>query len=142
MRLAALKDAPYAFGSTWEHEKGRSEREWRNAVASRVRFVATANEKVVGMAGIGPSTVSRAADITSVWVDPKVRGKGVGDSLLLAALAWAREGGYNQLLLWVAEGNVHAERLYERHGFSRTGDTQQVRPGEDRLEFEMSARIS
>jgi ribosomal protein S18 acetylase RimI-like enzyme len=111
-------------------------------VASRVRFVAMVDERVVGMAGIGPSTVSRAADITSVWVDPQVRGKGVGDSMMLAAFTWAREGGYSQVLLWVAEGNAHAERLYQRHGFSRTGATQQVRPGEDRLEFEMSARIS
>jgi len=94
------------------------------------------------MAAIGPSTYTGAADVTSVWVGPDARGKGVGDSLVLALFGWARERGFSQLLLWVAEGNSHAERLYVRHGFSRTGDTQQVRPGEERMEFEMSARIS
>lgn len=141
MRLAALKDAPYAFGSTWVHEKERTEQEWRNSVVSRTRFVAEADGQAIGMAAIGPSDFTGAAVVTSLWVGPQARGKGVGDLLMLAALAWAREGGYSQLLLWVAEGNIHAERLYERHGFQRTDNTHRVRPDEDRLEFEMSVRF-
>jgi hypothetical protein len=41
------------------------------------------------------------------------------------------------LLLWVTEGNTHAEALYERHGFVRTGDAID----HPRREFEMSKRI-
>lgn len=136
-----MKDAPYAFGSKWEYEKKRTEHEWRNSVVSRTRFVAEADGDAIGMAAIGPSTYTGAAAITSVWVSPEARGEGVGDSLVLALIAWAREHGYTQLLLWVADGNTHAEALYERHGFRRTGDTQQVRAGEDRMEFEMSVRF-
>jgi GNAT superfamily N-acetyltransferase len=134
-------DAPYAFGSTWEHERKRTEHEWRAAVVSRTRYVAESVGQVVGMAAIGPSTYTGAADITSLWVAPEARGKGVGDLLILAVVAWAKEGGYGQLFLWVTEGNEHAEQLYERHGFGRTGDTQRVRPAEDRVEFEMSAKL-
>ena len=141
MRLAALKDAPFAFGSKWEHEKERAEEGWRNAVVSRTRFVAEADGDAIGMAAIGPSTYTGAAAITSVWVSPEARGKGVGDSLVRALFAWARERGYTQLLLWVADGNTHAEALYKRHGFRRTGDVQQVRADEDRMEFEMSVRF-
>jgi GNAT superfamily N-acetyltransferase len=141
VRLAALKDAPYAFGSTWEHEKDRTELDWRKAVVSRTRYVAEADGQAVGMAAVGPSTYTGAADVTSVWVAPAARGKGVGDSLVMALIGWARERGFTQLLLWVADGNTYAEMLYERHGFSRTGDTKPVRPGEDRLEFQMSARF-
>jgi GNAT superfamily N-acetyltransferase len=141
VRLAALKEAPYAFGSTWEREKKRTELEWRAAVVSRTRYVAESDGRVVGMGAIGPSTSMAAADITSLWVAPEARGKGVADLLMLAVVAWAKEGGYRRLFLWVTEGNQHAERLYERHGFSRTGDTQRVRPAEDRVEFEMSAKV-
>jgi GNAT superfamily N-acetyltransferase len=142
VRLTALKEAPYAFGSTWENEKDKSELDWRDAVNSRARFVAELDGQVVGMAAVGEAGISRVASLTSLWVDPRARGKGVGDSLVLAAIAWATDAGHNQLLLWVTDGNAYAERLYERHGFRRTGDTQQVRLSEDRLECEMSLRFS
>lgn len=137
-----MKDAPFAFGSTWEREKDRPEKDWRDAVASRVRLVAEQNHEVVGMAAVGPSTFGRAADVTSFWVDPQVRGMGVGDSLMRAVIVRAKEGGHDQLLLWVTESNAYAERLYERHGFRRTGDTKEVRPDDTRLEFEMSLRFT
>ena len=43
------------------------------------------------------------------------------------------------MLLWVADGNVNAERLYVRNGFARTGADQEMRPGQ--LEYEMSRRL-
>jgi len=141
VRLAALKDAPYAFGSTWEHEKNRAEEEWRASVVSRTRFVAEADGQVAGMASVGEAGDARTGSLTSFWVHPRARGEGVGDSLMLASVESAKGAGYDELLLWVTENNVHAERLYERHGFQRTGATQQVRPGDDRLEFEMSLRL-
>jgi len=137
-----LKEAPYAYGSTWEAEKDLSEQQWRGLVQSRTRFVAEAGDQVVGTAAAGASTYRRTASMTSLWVDPHWRGKGVGDLLVTAVTAWAAEFRYNQLLLWVTDGNTHAERLYERHGFRRTGDTSQVRPGESRIEFEMSVRLT
>lgn len=141
VRLRALKDAPYAFGSTWDQEKDRSEQAWREAVASRVRLVAARGDQVIGMAAVGPSMFSGEADVTSFWVAPHARGKGVGDSLLLAVAAWAQEGGYHDLFLWVTDGNAPAEKLYERHGFRRTGAVQIVRPGAPRLEYEMSRTV-
>jgi len=38
-----------------------------------------------------------------------------------AVLAWARERGFGDVVLWVAEGNAAAAALYERAGFTRTG---------------------
>jgi GNAT superfamily N-acetyltransferase len=136
-----LQDAPYAFGSTWEREKDRPESDWRRAVESRVRYVAELDGGVAGTASCGESGISRAASLTSLWVDPPARGRGVGDVLITTVMAWAKAAGNNQLLLWVTEGNVNAEKLYERHGFRKTGATQQVRPGEDRMEFEMAVQL-
>jgi GNAT superfamily N-acetyltransferase len=141
VRLNALADAPYAFGSTWEHERLNTEQQWRRAVESRARFVADVGGEVVGIAAAGDSGDPRAAALTSVWVDSRARGTGVGDSLVQTAVAWAVKAGYAQLILWVTDGNTHAETLYRRHGFARTGSVQQVRPGEDHLEFEMSRSL-
>jgi ribosomal protein S18 acetylase RimI-like enzyme len=136
-----LKEAPHAFGSTWEHEKDRTEEEWRNAVVSRMRFVAESDGQAVGMASVGEAGPGREGSVTSFWVHPRARGKGVGDALLLATIESARLARYDELFLWVVENNDHAQRLYERHGFQRTGATQLVRPGDDRLEYEMSKRL-
>jgi GNAT superfamily N-acetyltransferase len=135
--LAALKEAPYAFGSTWAGEKDRGAEEWRDAVTARLRFVAVFKDQVVGMAAGGASDHTGTASLTSLWVDPVRRGQGVGDQLVNAVLEWAKAEGFSQVLLWVAEGNSKAESLYERNGFTRTGDviTEPLR------EFEMSIRL-
>ncbi|MEO8744280.1 MAG: hypothetical protein ABI401_03075 [Candidatus Dormibacter sp.] len=48
VRLAALKDASYAFSSTYDGEVGASEERWRNGLIDRVRFVAEVDGVVVG----------------------------------------------------------------------------------------------
>ena len=103
--------------------------------------MAESDGQVVGMASVGDAGDGRTGSLTSFWVHPRARGKGVGDSLILAAVETAREAGYGELLLWVTENNPHAQRLYERHGFQRTGATQQIRPGDARLEYEMSTKL-
>jgi GNAT superfamily N-acetyltransferase len=142
VRLAALQEAPFAFGSTWENEKDRSAEEWQAAVTARARFVAETDGRVVGMAAGGESlSDSGSAALTSMWVDPGSRGRGTGGSLVRTVLEWARGAGFGKVLLWVTEDNPSAERLYERNGFTRTGESQPVRDGETRLEYEMSRRL-
>ena len=110
-------------------------------MVSRTRFVAESDGQVVGMASVGEAGHGTAGSLTSFWVHPRARGKGVGDILILASVESAREAGYDELLLWVTENNAHAERLYERHGFQRTGATQPVRPGDGRVEYEMTLSL-
>jgi GNAT superfamily N-acetyltransferase len=136
VRLEALREAPYAFGSTLAREQERSEAEWRRIVASRVRFVAESDGAVVGTVSCGDGESTGVAALTAMWVDPGFRRRGIGALLLQRVIDWARENGYDKVVLWVVDGNDSAERLYERHGFSRTGAQEEVRPG--RMEHEMS----
>ena len=129
-----MKEAPYAFGSAWESEKDRSVEDWRQAVASRVRLVAEVNGRVVGTAAHGTSNQAGIAALTSLWVEPGFRGQGAGDRLVMAVVEGARAAGFRRVLLWVTEGNLIAEALYLRNGFSRTGETVD----EPKREFEMS----
>jgi GNAT superfamily N-acetyltransferase len=132
-----LKDAPYAFGSTWDREKDATDDQWRAAVLSRSRFVAVQGERVVGLASGGDSNSSDTAALTSLWVAPGARGQGVGDQLVIAVVEWAQAAGFSQVLLWVTEGNAHAEALYFRNGFFRTGETVE----EPLREFEMGRKL-
>ena len=138
IRLASLREAPYAFGSTYEAEVGASEDSWRRRLSDRTRFVAEVDGKVVGTVSAGPGEFDGAAALTALWVDPGFRGRGVGSALVDVVVDWAREEGFNQLLLWVTEVNENAERLYERQGFARTGRMIEVRPREPAVEYEMA----
>jgi ribosomal protein S18 acetylase RimI-like enzyme len=81
-------------------------------------------------AGVGMATVliepdvSGRAHLVGMWVDPGHRGRGVAMALLDHAVRWARERGASEMILWVADHNTAARRLYERAGFAATGDRQ------------------
>jgi ribosomal protein S18 acetylase RimI-like enzyme len=50
VRLAALAEAPYAFGSTLDGEIGRPEQFWRARIAASPQFIAWADGEPVGIA--------------------------------------------------------------------------------------------
>ena len=137
IRLEALADAPHAFGSTHAGALLVTEQEWRERLAASAVFLASRDGAVVGLAaGI---VDDGAAELVSMWVRSGSRGAGVGDQLVDAVLGWAAAAGFDVISLWVATGNHAAERLYARHGFAPSGETQPVVPGSpERMEFRMS----
>ncbi|HEY3085765.1 MAG TPA: GNAT family N-acetyltransferase [Candidatus Dormibacteraeota bacterium] len=134
-----MKEAPYAFGSTYEREVAFDDATWRRRVTDRTRFVAEVDDVVAGTVSGGDGEVNGSAAMTAMWVDPRYRRQGVGEVLVKTLLEWGRAEGYGQMFLWVTEVNARAEHLYLRHGFVRTGASQEVRPGE--LEHEMSRTL-
>lgn len=76
--------------------------------------------------------------MTSMWVDPRFRRRGIGDLLVKTVIDWARTSGYRELYLWVTAVNHNAEKLYQLNDFARTGAHQDIRGG---LEFEMVRRL-
>ena len=61
-----------------------------------------------------------AGFIHDVVVTPGARGRGVGMRLIEAAAAWCRERGMPRVMLWAAEQNAGAQRLFLRAGFRTT----------------------
>ncbi|MGW1372969.1 GNAT family N-acetyltransferase [Streptomyces sp. NPDC002446] len=146
VRLAALADAPEAFGSTLGREQAFPEDRWRKRLTGRNQFLAEDGGEACGLIGIippgpGPGPGPGPAELVSLWVRPATRGRGVADLLVREALRWAGDQGFDRVLLWVADGNDRAERLYARHGFQRTGLVQPVREGQKELEFAMVRAI-
>jgi GNAT superfamily N-acetyltransferase len=117
IRLKALQDAPYAFGSTYEVEATRRDDEWADRVASaaagaqRAMFLAFHDGSCVGLAGGVEDDLGADRQLVSMWVAPTHRGTGIAAGLVEAVLAWARDGGARTVALWVTRGNDRAQRF-------------------------------
>src|SRR5215510_13454721 len=89
-------------------------------------LVAERSGSVVGYvyAGLEPQSWKElrepAGFIHDVVVDDASRGTGVATTLTEAASDWLRERGAPRVLLWTAEQNAGALRLFSRLGFRRT----------------------
>lgn len=89
-------------------------------------FVAERDGDIIGyvFAAIEPSSFKelrdRAGFIHDLLVDDAARGDGVGQVLLDAAIAWLTERNVPRIILWSAEQNTGAQRLFARAGFRRT----------------------
>lgn len=58
------------------------------------------------------------AQLRFFLVEPVVRGRGVGLTLIRACLEFATERGYRRMMLWTCSGLTASRALYERHGFT------------------------
>ena len=91
-----------------------------------VIFVAERDGRVVGYvyAGIEPRSWKELRDVAGfihdVLVDDDVRSHGIGARLVAAAAEWLTARGVARVMLWTAERNTSAQRLFERLGFRRT----------------------
>ena len=142
LRLEALAEAPYAFGSTLEAEQMLTEADWRTRLGNRGQFIAYLDGAPAGTVAGVRSDDPAVAELVSMWVRPQARGHGVGNTLIKAVLDWASQQGCSEIRLWVSEGNDVAERLYARHGFVRTGQTQAIRADDPtRLEVGMARPV-
>jgi ribosomal protein S18 acetylase RimI-like enzyme len=143
LRLRSLADSPMAFGSTYEAEEGLLERDWARRLDpdGYPHFAGFVDDVPVGMVAVGHDPAKPdVAYVLGMWVDPAARGTGAVDALITEALRCAAEQGRPSTTLHVTEGNVRAERAYERHGFRRTGTTYtRDRDGLQEIEMERPA---
>jgi RimJ/RimL family protein N-acetyltransferase len=129
LRLAALSDAPYAFGTTYAEAVARADDWWREQWNSPgARLLAESDGVAVGMCAVFlPADPNRDPLLVSMWVAPEARGAGAAGALIDASLAWTREAGYRCLVLGVVDDNERARRFYQRYGFTPNGHTEPLR---------------
>lgn len=89
-------------------------------------FVAEREGDVLGYvyAGIEPQSWKelreQAGFIHDIVVDERGRRARVATALMEAAMGWFRERGIARVMLWTAEPNVEAQRLFSKLGFRKT----------------------
>ncbi len=84
-------------------------------------YVVRRNERVVGSVGVD-RVDAVTAELHRLYLDPSVRGHGLGDGLVETIVEWCRRAGLPRLVLWSDTRFVHAHRLYLRHGFRQTSE--------------------
>jgi len=128
LRLRALADAPDAFASTLEAEVAVPAEVWRERAEggpASATFIAREGGVDVGLAAVfAEPDASGRVHLVSMWVDPRHRRQGVARALVGRAVRWAAERRAREVILWVADQNTAARRLYERIGFRPTGERQ------------------
>jgi GNAT superfamily N-acetyltransferase len=143
IRLRALQDVPDAFATTFEEASTRPADEWSAQLARLPTFVAVVDGNDAGMVRCDRDRdQSTAAWLLSMWVAPKMRRRGVGAALVGAVVDWARAGGFERLLLEVADHNTPAIALYTRMGFTPNGIVSTLPPPrQDIAEHQLELRL-
>jgi GNAT superfamily N-acetyltransferase len=140
IRLAALRDAPDAFGSTYAEQAASVEADWRRRISRGGTFFAYVPEvdgnEPAGLVG-GFQEKPETVELVSLWVRPQARGLGVGEALVAAVIDWARARNATSVHLWLTEANQRARMLYERCGFSPTDERQPLPSKSDLTEVGM-----
>jgi ribosomal protein S18 acetylase RimI-like enzyme len=129
VRLRALADAPWAFGSSHARELGHTPERWQQFAdqVDSVIYVAAGGDAAVGMAG-GFVPGGDAVQLWGMWVAPEARGRGLGRALVDAVLAWARKRGAPAIALEVTDTEPArpAALLYRSLGFAPTGERRSL----------------
>jgi ribosomal protein S18 acetylase RimI-like enzyme len=100
-------------------------------------FSASIGENRVGGAIIawktaGLECLANAESTAVLWdlrIEPRFRGKGIGEKLFNAAIEWARQRGCSDLTIETQNVNVPACKFYARHGCKLTAINPDAYPG-------------
>jgi len=146
VRLAALREAPEAFCSTYADALVRSDESWREQVEENATgedcalFLAFAEDAAIGLAGIYRDEADREkGELCQVWVAPTHRHAGVAIALMDAVIAWAEEREFRRTLATIRGGNERALRFYRHYGFQDAKGESGPLPGDTVLVWRIGA---
>ena len=117
MTMAHIKEVmrieAQSFPTTWPSDAFFNELQ-TNKLAHY--FIAKIDDEIVGYGGCW--VIMEDAHVTTIAVLPEHRGKGYGERLLLTLIDEAITRGGAWLTLEVREGNISAQQLYRKYGFT------------------------
>lgn len=123
IRLAALLDAPTAFGVSRASAAAYTDAQWRDRAANRGQaqfLLAFLHGVAVGMVGMVGEGVSPGVEfnLIAMWVKPEHRGTAAAASLVDAIKTRAVSQGHTRVVLTVSPDNERAAAFYRKQGFA------------------------
>ena len=106
-----------SFLSPWTKAQFSQELEAGSAHSFSHFLVAKSEERLVGYGGFW--LVAGEAHIGNLAVHPHFQRRRIGERLVLAMLELAKSNGAKKVTLEVRAGNIAAQKLYQKFGFSR-----------------------
>ena len=147
-RLRMLRDDADFFATRYDDMVREPDSTWREWVAEaaageeKTLFVAEDGDAWLGVVGAFVRVNAREVQLISMWVSPEARGRGVARHLIRAVAAWTLDRGSSRVVLFVQEANTPARRLYERAGFSLTGDRAPASAGRSAFKLILAAPVA
>ena len=119
IRLAALQDAPTAFGVSYATAAAYTDAQWRERAAGPhpLFLLAFRDGEAIGMIGGGVSAATGEYNLIAMWVKPEHRGSVAAAQLVEAIKASAAAKGHTRIVLDVAPENARAAAFYRRQEF-------------------------
>jgi ribosomal protein S18 acetylase RimI-like enzyme len=127
----AISTSPDSFLTTLVDVASKKADDWVHEIKSSTWVIAERDGEGVGVAACKPPEQGKDEEsgydsryIESVWIDPHLRGRRLGERLIryLMAAEYQKNPSIRQFLLWVFETNSPAINLYNRMNFELTGD--------------------
>jgi DNA-binding MarR family transcriptional regulator/GNAT superfamily N-acetyltransferase len=122
-RQAAGYAAEYGWDETYEALVARIIADYVDAhdPAREAAWIAEADGQRVGSI-LCVRKSDTVAQLRLLYVDPAARGLGIGSKLVEECLRFARAAGYTEMTLWTNSVLADARRIYQRTGFTLTGE--------------------
>lgn len=116
IRLAALRDSPDLFLSTYAKEKHYDEEKWHSEFVRGTWNVCFREDEPMGLVGVtrDPGSPADTRHLEYLWVAPASRRRGVAGHMLKIVLDQLRMTGIRTAFLWVLDGNERPGRFEER----------------------------
>ena len=88
-------------------------------IPKAVYFVVEKNERIIGLAGIGPleNEVETICELQKMYFLPEARGLGLGFQMMQKCLQSAKDFGYKKCYLETMPYMEDAQKLYKKVGF-------------------------
>lgn len=122
----------YVAAPLAEFIRGRTDRQ-RLWIAERAGRIVGC----IAIVAVSPAT----AQLRWFLVDPSARGCGLGKRLLDEAIAFCRQAGYAEVILWTERALTAAARLYQAAGFRKTHEKAGRLWGVDLVEEKYELRL-
>ncbi len=119
LRLRALIDTLGPGDPQYRQESAFTAAQWRRRLRAHAQFAVRVDDHLVGLIGAQRQT-PESVYLYSLWLEPGMRGKGLGRALVSSAVEWARSQDARCVTLRVATTNAAAREVYEQLGFGVT----------------------